>query len=138
SDTPSIARGRTLFAQIGCALCHSPSLPIGAAVGSMPAGSRAELYSDLALHRMGPGLADGIAQGNAGGDEFRTTPLWGVGQRLFLLHDGRTRDLREAIAAHASAGNGTFAPSEANTVVAIFNALSEPQKQDVFNFLRGL
>jgi len=137
-DTPSIARGRILFAQIGCALCHTPSLPIGAAVGSAPRGSIANLYSDIALHRMGPGLADGIATGNAGSDEFRTTPLWGVGQRLFLLHDGRTRDLLQAIAAHASQGNGTHPPSEANTVIAIFNILTEAQKQDILNFLRAL
>jgi CxxC motif-containing protein (DUF1111 family) len=138
ADTPSIARGRTLFAQVGCALCHTPSLQIGAAVGSAPGGSSAQLYSDLALHRMGPALADGIASGNAGPDQFRTMPLWGVGQRIFLLHDGRTRDLLAAIAAHASPGNSTFPSSEANAVVAIFNALAETQKQDVVNFLRGL
>jgi CxxC motif-containing protein (DUF1111 family) len=137
-DTPSIARGRTLFAQIGCALCHSPSLQIGASLGSALSGSNAQLYSDLALHRMGPVLADGIVSGNAGPDESRTMPLWGVGQRIFLLHDGRTRDLREAITAHASPGNGTFPSSEANAVIAIFNALAEIQKQDVFNFLRAL
>jgi CxxC motif-containing protein (DUF1111 family) len=138
ADTPSIARGRTLFGQIGCALCHTPSLPTGAAVGSAPSGTNAQLYSDLALHRMGPTLADGIVNGNAGPDEFRTTPLWGVGQRIFLLHDGRTRDMLAAIAAHASLGNGTLPASEANVVIAIFNALSETQKQDVVNFLRGL
>jgi CxxC motif-containing protein (DUF1111 family) len=137
-DTASIVRGRTLFAQIGCALCHTPSLQIGAAVGSAPSGSSVQLYSDLALHRMGPALADGIASGSAGPDEFRTMPLWGVGQRIFLLHDGRTRDLLAAIAAHASTGNGTSPASEANAVIAIFNALLETQKQDVVNFLRGL
>ena len=137
-DTPSIARGRTLFAQIGCALCHSPSLQVGASLDPALSGISAHLYSDLALHRMGPGLADGIALGNAGPDEFRTTPLWGVGQRLFLLHDGRTRDLLEAITAHASLGDGTYPSSEANAVIGIFHALSEPQKQDILNFLRAL
>jgi CxxC motif-containing protein (DUF1111 family) len=137
-DTPSITRGRDLFAQIGCALCHSPSLQIGASLGPALSGSSAHLYSDLALHRMGPGLADGIALGNAGPDEFRTTPLWGVGQRLFLLHDGRTHDLLEAITAHASPGDGTDPSSESNAVIDIFNALSESQKQDILNFLRAL
>ena len=81
------------------------------------------LFSDLALHRMGPGLADGIQQGSAAGDEFRTAPLWGLGQRIFLLHDGRTRDLVQAIQAHASGGNSQYAPSEANRVVRQFNSL---------------
>ena len=53
----------------------------------------ANLYSDVALHQMGPGLADDILQGAAAGDEFRTAPLWGLGQRIFFLHDGRTSDL---------------------------------------------
>ena len=87
---------------------------------------------------MGPKLADNILQGNAKGDEFRTAPLWGLGQRIFFLHDGRTSDLREAIQAHASHGNLEFGPSEANRVIAIFNALGEAQKQDILNFLRGL
>src|SRR5437762_14333604 len=53
----------------------------------------------------GSGLADGINQGAAGPDEFRTAPLWGVGQRLFFLHDGRTSDLLQAIWDHSSPGN---------------------------------
>ncbi len=81
---------------------------------------------------MGSGLADGVSQGAAGPDEFRTAPLWGLGQRLFFLHDGRTSDLLQAIEAHASQG------SEANSVIRIFNGLSENQKQDLLNFLRSL
>jgi CxxC motif-containing protein (DUF1111 family) len=81
---------------------------------------------------MGRGLADGVSQGNAGPDEFRTAPLWGLGQRLFFLHDGRTSDLLRAIEMHQSQG------SEANTVIRIFNGLSENQKQDLLNFLRSL
>ncbi len=96
------------------------------------------LYSDLVLHNMGPGLADDIAQVQAGPDEFRTAPLWGLGQRLFFLHDGRTRDLVEAIQAHASAGDRRFGPSEANGVIAAYNRLGEQQKQDLLNFLRSL
>jgi CxxC motif-containing protein (DUF1111 family) len=92
----------------------------------------ANLFSDLLLHHMGDGLADGISQGNAGPDQFRTAPLWGIGQRVFFLHDGRTSDLLAAIKAHASRG------SEANVVIQNFNRLTESQKQDLFNFLRSL
>ena len=69
-----------------------------------------DLYSDLLVHDMGLGLADGISQGQAGPREFRTAPLWGLGQRIFFLHDGRTSDLAAAIRAHQSIG------SEANAV----------------------
>jgi CxxC motif-containing protein (DUF1111 family) len=81
---------------------------------------------------MGEDLADGITQGGAGPDEFRTAPLWGVGQRVFFLHDGRTKDLVTAIEAHRSRG------SEANTIIERFNRLSINQQQDVINFLRSL
>jgi CxxC motif-containing protein (DUF1111 family) len=87
---------------------------------------------------MGPGLADGVTEGEAGPREFRTAPLWGVGQRIFLLHDGRTTDLLEAIGAHQSGSAGTSDASEANAVIQMFNALPEPQKQDLLNFLRSL
>ena len=90
------------------------------------------------VHDMGPELADEVSQGQAGGDEFRTAPLWGLGQRIFFLHDGRTTDLIEAIRAHRSAGNATFGPSEANASVDAFNALSESSKQNLLNFLRSL
>jgi CxxC motif-containing protein (DUF1111 family) len=90
------------------------------------------LFSDLLVHHMGAGLADGITQGSAGPDEFRTTPLWGVGQRIFFLHDGRTNDLVQAIRAHSSNG------SEANQVIARFNGLSVADKQAVIDFLRSL
>jgi CxxC motif-containing protein (DUF1111 family) len=66
------------------------------------------------------------------GDEFRTAPLWGAGQRLFFLHDGRTADIGEAIEAHASRG------SEANAVVRAFNSLGPAEQGDLLNFLRGL
>ena len=81
---------------------------------------------------MGQNLADGITQGSAGPDEFRTAPLWGLGQRVFFLHDGRTRDLLAAIQAHDSQG------SEANAAIQQFNGLSAGQQQDVLNFLRSL
>jgi hypothetical protein len=90
------------------------------------------LFSDLLVHHMGRGLADGITQGSAGPDEFRTAPLWGVGQRVFFLHDGRTSNLVEAIEAHKSKD------SEANKVIDHFNRLKAQERQDVINFLRSL
>jgi CxxC motif-containing protein (DUF1111 family) len=81
---------------------------------------------------MGTGLADNVSQGNAGGDQFRTAPLWGLGQRIFLLHDGRTTNLLTVIEDHSSNG------SEANTVEYNFDILSTSQKQDLLNFLRSL
>jgi CxxC motif-containing protein (DUF1111 family) len=81
---------------------------------------------------MGERLADGVTQGGAGDREFRTAPLWGVGQRIFFLHDGRTSDLGEAIAQHASRG------SEANHVVQNYNSLSVNDRQSLLNFLRSL
>ena len=74
----------------------------------------------------------GVIQGAAGTREFRTSPLWGLGQRIFFLHDGRTSDLKVAIREHASDG------SEANAVIQRFNDLGESQKQDLLNFLRSL
>jgi len=81
---------------------------------------------------MGKGLADGITQGAAGPEEFRTAPLWGVGQRVFFLHDGRTTDIVAAIEAHWSKG------SEANKVIEKFNRLSGPEQQAIVDFLRSL
>src|SRR5213593_583084 len=137
-ETPSISNGRRLFNKIGCALCHTPSLTTGKSSSPTLDRKPVNLYSDVLLHNMGPRLADNIVQGNARGDEFRTAPLWGLGQRIFLLHDGRTTDLREAIDAHKSFGNFQFGPSEANVVIKIFDALGGADTQDIFNFLRSL
>ena len=134
----SIANGRTLFSQIGCADCHTPRLRTGNATVEALRNQSVRLYSDLLLHNMGPGLADDVVQAQAGPDEFRTAPLWGLGQRIFFLHDGRTSDLREAIRQHRSAADSHFAASEANTVVGAYQALSERDKQDLLNFLRSL
>jgi CxxC motif-containing protein (DUF1111 family) len=131
-DTPSIVNGRARFVAVGCALCHTPSLVTGNAESAALRGVTANLYSDLLLHRMGLGLADGIIQGGAGPGEFRTAPLWGLGQRLYFMHDGRTSDLVQAIRSHASFG------SEANGVISNFQALGESDQQDVLNFLRSL
>jgi CxxC motif-containing protein (DUF1111 family) len=141
-DTPggaaSIGRGRQEFTNVGCALCHTPALMTGNTTVAALANKTANLYSDVALHQMGPGLADDIQQGIARGDEFRTSPLWGLGKRIFFLHDGRTTDLLEAIRAHRSDGNSRFGPSEANAVIERFFRLDEREKQDLLNFLRSL
>src|SRR5678810_653682 len=82
---------------------------------------------------MRPNLAAAILQGLAKGDEFRTAPLWGLGQRIFFLHDGRTNDLEEAIQAHRSAANSKFGASEANAVIDKFNRLGSDDQQDLLN-----
>jgi len=127
-----------VFTEIGCSLCHTPSMTTGKSSTAALSEKPARLYSDLLLHNMGPGLADNIIQGVAGPDEFRTAPLWGLGQRIFFLHDGRTTDLVEAIEAHASAGNFRFSPSEANAVIRQFRGLEKTKKEDLLTFLRSL
>jgi CxxC motif-containing protein (DUF1111 family) len=134
----SITNGRQVFEAIGCAFCHTPTLSTGNTTVAALRYQDANLFSDLALHGMGPGLADGISQGTARGDEFRTAPLWGLGQRIFFLHDGRTKDLVQAIQAHQSAGDSLYGPSEANQVIDNFNKLTEDEQQDLLNFLRSL
>jgi len=128
----SIATGQSLFTSTGCAFCHTPSLKTGSAKMKALAYQTVNLYSDLLLHDMGVGLSDGVSQGEAGPREFRTAPLWGLGQRLFFLHDGRASDLITAIKAHQSLG------SEANSVASKYNSLTESQKQSLLNFLRSL
>lgn len=128
----SIANGKKLFSDVGCALCHTPSFTTGNSTVAALRNKPVNLFSDLLVHDMGVGLADGISQGEAGPREFRSAPLWGVGQRIFFLHDGRTADLKVAIQQHASQG------SEANGVIGYFNRLREGQKQDILNFLRSL
>jgi CxxC motif-containing protein (DUF1111 family) len=132
APTDSTGNGATLFDQVGCTACHSATLTTGQSRYTGMTGVAYHPYSDFAIHHMGKDLDDGISQGVAGTDQFRTAPLWGVGQRLFFLHDGRTKDLGEAIEAHASVG------SEANVVLAAFNALSAAQQADVLAFLRSL
>lgn len=137
-DTDTIVRGRKLFGDVGCVVCHTPTLHTGKSSVAALRNKEVNLYSDLVVHNMGQGLADDVSQGNAGGDEFRTAPLWGLGKRIFFLHDGRTKDLLEAIQAHAGSGGGRYVPSEANQVIAQFQRLNEIDKQHLLNFLRSL
>ena len=134
----SIAAGFNTFISTGCQFCHTQTLFTGNAASAALNNQPANLYSDIALHHMGPGLADGISQGLAGGDEFRTAPLWGLGQRIFFLHDGRTSDLNQAILDHRSNATSAFPASEANAVINNYAALSAADQQNLLNFLRSL
>jgi CxxC motif-containing protein (DUF1111 family) len=130
----TISHGAQLFSSIGCATCHNSVInstqpsSFTKSLSNQPVNA----FSDFEIHHMGTGLADNVSQGGAGGDQFKTAPLWGLGQRIFLLHDGRTSNLSEAIAQHASQG------SEANAVVDNFQDLSNQQQQAVLDFLRSL
>ena len=123
---------------IGCVLCHTDSLHT--AKSNLAPLNQVEFhpFSDFALHHMGPALADGISQGQAGGDEFRTAPLWGVGQRIFFLHNGSTSDIVAAIELHAGNCSPGQVCSEATQVINTFNNLHSDQQQDIVNFLRSL
>jgi CxxC motif-containing protein (DUF1111 family) len=130
----AIAVGGGLFSSIGCATCHNSTVgntqpsKITGSLSSAPVNA----FSDVEIHHMGTLLADNVSQGGAGGDQFRTAPLWGLGQRIFLLHDGRTSNLLTAIRDHASHG------SEATTVEQNFFNLNSTQQQEVLDFLRSL
>jgi CxxC motif-containing protein (DUF1111 family) len=132
-STTSLTRGQQVFANIGCQACHVISQTTGnSEIGAAATNVTFQPLSDFALHNMGTGLADRVSQGAATGNQFRTAPLWGVGQRIFFLHDGRTTDLKVAIEQHASRG------SEANTVINNFNTLSVSDQQNLLNYLRSL
>jgi CxxC motif-containing protein (DUF1111 family) len=107
ADTPQIGEGRGLFAQARCSACHVPRLTTGSSPVAALANRPVELYSDLLLHDMGPGLSDGRPDGGATASEWRTPPLWGMrlmrqflNGQAFLLHDGRARNVDEAIRLH--------------------------------------
>ena len=130
----NISAGQSLFSAIGCAICHTPT--VGTTQKSSITGSLSNApvnaFSDVGIHHMGTGLADNVSQGGAGGDQFRSAPLWGLGQRIFLLHDGRTTNLITAILQHDSSG------SEADIVIDNFESLSGTQQQQILDFLRSL
>lgn len=128
----SLTAGSDTFNSVGCVQCHTRNLRAGVSTVAAISGKVVPLFSDLLVHHMGSGLSDEVSQGAAGGDEFRTAPLWGVGQRIFFFHDGRTNDLNQVILAHASPG------SEANAVVQNYNNLVDAQKQNLLNYLRSL
>ena len=148
---------------IGCVLCHADTFTTNTSNIPQLSNEHFAPFSDYAVHHMGSNLTDGVNQGIAGPDEFRTAPLWGIGQRIFFLHDGRNDNLVQAILSHESAGNvcttvnsvsetitlngqsksiaskqTQTCGSEANAVVEKFRTLTTSQKQDLLNFLRSL
>ncbi len=139
NPSESAQRGKVVFGTIGCSLCHTPQMQTAPVMNSPVLQDRpVNLYSDLFVHHMGYRLADNVMQGKAGPDEFRTTPLWGAGQRIFFLHDGRTSNLLEAIRQHSSSASGDYPASEANSVIKKFNGLSVSDQQAILDFLRSL
>ena len=115
--------GAAMFMAVGCAACHTPSMP---GPGSPAASQRpVRLYSDLLLHDMGAGLAE-FGQGSTTGSEFRTMPLWRVSERAHFLHDGRAHTIGEAILAHGG---------QAASAVDAFQALSPADQQALLDFL---
>jgi CxxC motif-containing protein (DUF1111 family) len=130
----SISAGSSLFNSIGCSVCHNPTPGTTQPSNFTSSLSKTPVnaFSDIEIHNMGNGLADNVSQGSAGGGQFRTAPLWGLGQRIFLLHDGRTTNLLTAIQDHASNG------SEATIVEEEFFDLSTTQQQEILDFLRSL
>lgn len=129
-----VSAGSELFVDIGCAMCHTPTIN-STQVSNVTrglSGKPVNAYSDFQIHHMGSGLADNVSQGGAGGDQFRSAPLWGAGQRLYFLHDGRTSDLVAAIHAHKSNG------SEATQVEQNYASLTPGQQQAILTFLRSL
>jgi len=112
-DDPAVLKGKQIFHESGCAHCHQPKF-----VTSRKAGNPAHRfqliwpYSDFLLHDMGEGLADGRPVGDASGREWRTPPLWGIGltetvnNHTRFLHDGRARNLLEAVLWHGGEAEG--------------------------------
>lgn len=135
-DDPQVLAGKAVFRATGCAACHKPSFTTGI-VADQPhlSGQTIWPYTDLLLHDMGEGLADNRPEGVASGREWRTPPLWGVGltatvsQHTFFLHDGRARNLEEAILWHggeAQRARDTYAAlpkRERDALIAFVNSL---------------
>lgn len=127
-----VENGRALFASIGCTSCHAPNVPVAMADGT--AGEIAP-YTDLLLHDMGEGLADGMPEAAATGREWRTAPLWGLGEvrrtpdRAGYLHDGRARSVSEAILWHGG---------EATQAREAFAKLDVSSREALLRFLNSL
>ena len=134
-DDPQVARGARLFAEAGCHLCHTPSHTTGEHPVSAVAGQAIYPYTDLLLHDMGEGLADGATDFDASGREWRTPPLWGIGLvetvngHTMFLHDGRARNLTEAILWHGG---------EATKSRDSFRGLTKEEREDLIKFLESL
>lgn len=127
-DQAASEEGRQIFANIGCATCHTPTLVTGNHQSSALNRKRFRIYSDLLLHDMGPELASICAPG-ASPSEWRTTRLVGLYLRSEFLHDGRARSVRDAILMHGG---------EAESARYRFQDLTPELQQSVLLFLRTL
>ena len=135
-DDPAVQSGAKLFNEIGCAACHTPRHTTGT-LADRPELSDQVIwpYTDLLLHDMGEGLADGRAEFLADGNEWRTPPLWGLGltqqinPRAGFLHDGRARTLEEAILWHGG---------EAQATTERYRTLPAELRQSLLTFLNSL
>ncbi len=133
---PQILAGKSLFHAAGCAACHQPKFVTGPSQDQPQLGGQLIWpYTDMLLHDMGEGLADGRPEGLADGREWRTAPLWGIGltglvtgQTLYL-HDGRARSIEEAIIWH---------DGEAKTARDRFAALPETDRERLIAFVNSL
>ncbi|KFE64617.1 di-heme oxidoredictase family protein [Hyalangium minutum] len=134
-DNADVQEGEKLFRSAGCESCHRETLETGDHPLPELAHERIHPYTDLLLHDMGPGLADGRPDGVADGNEWRTAPLWGVGLTQTVLpyagylHDGRARTLEEAILWHGG---------EAERSRERFRAMSAPDREALVKFLGSL
>ena len=134
-DDESVTRGAGLFLDLGCASCHIPTFTTGDHPVDAIANQVIHPFTDLLLHDMGPGLADGAPDGLANGSEWRTAPLWGLGLletvngHTNLLHDGRARSVEEAILWHGG---------EAEPARRRFAALDSEDRDRVVAFLESL
>jgi len=135
-DSPQVLAGKNLFHQAGCQRCHTPSFTTAAdAAEPELANQLIRPYSDLLLHDMGPGLADNRTEFKAGGQDWRTPPLWGIGLTQTVsghtqfLHDGRARDLLEAVLWHGGEAEAakqhvlTFNAEQRTALLAFLNSL---------------
>jgi CxxC motif-containing protein (DUF1111 family) len=127
--TVQVQLGEQVFSQIGCASCHVPTMTTGPNSVAALSNQRVNLFSDLLLHAMGAGLADGIEQGRAKGDEFRTAPLWGLSRRDRFMHDGGSNTIEKAILRHGGEAQnardrfGGLSPADHDALLAFLDSL---------------
>ena len=133
---PTVQAGQKLFAHIGCASCHQPTLTTGYSPIEALSYQTFHPYTDLLVHDMGPGLDDHYTEGDATTSEWRTTPLWGLGLApgvqggsTYLLHDGRAHSIQQAIRMHggeaavSSSRFGMLSPDEQAALIAFLQSL---------------
>jgi CxxC motif-containing protein (DUF1111 family) len=134
-DDPEVRAGFEVFVDLGCGQCHRPTMRTGDHELEALADETIHALTDLLLHDMGEGLADGLAEGDASGPEWRTAPLWGIGLTetvtgaTYFLHDGRARNLTEAIVWHGG---------EADDAMQRFRGLSADDRSRLLTFLASL